>query len=178
MSPYPIEVPENGMLPSITTKRLKLRPWSRADVDALHSLWTEPAVRRYLWDENVVSREQVVDIVESAVDDLGFWCMEKKREPGLIGFCGFRRIQEPGRIELLYGLRPDHWGAGFATEAAGAALEYLWSSTGVSRVYAESDAPNYKSIAVMLRLGMRLHSASDGRVLYVLDRKALLASAT
>jgi len=104
-------------------------------------------------------------------DGIGFWGIEKKGSPGLTGFCGFRFLKDSTNIELLYGLQPELWGLGLATEACAAALEYFWNATGFKRVYAETDAPNHKSIEVMRRLGMCFHSAESGRVLYVLERK-------
>jgi len=52
-------------LPSLRTERLILRPWTLQDVDALHLLWTDPDVRRYLWDDVVISRERAVGAVRA-----------------------------------------------------------------------------------------------------------------
>ena len=41
-------------LPTLETERLILRPWSLDDIDALHQIWTDPQVRRYLWDDEVI----------------------------------------------------------------------------------------------------------------------------
>jgi hypothetical protein len=42
-----------------------LRSFGREDIDELHDLWTAPEVRRYLWDDVVISRDTVVQIVGS-----------------------------------------------------------------------------------------------------------------
>ena len=87
----------------------------------------------------------------------------------MIGFCGFRAIEETPEMEIVYGLLPAYWGRGLATEAARAALGYLWE-TGHSRVYTRTDAPNEKSIAVLNGLGF-LQVASPGPLLtYLLAR--------
>jgi hypothetical protein len=39
----------------LVTKRTTLRPVVADDVAALHSLWTDPAVRKYLWDDTIVT---------------------------------------------------------------------------------------------------------------------------
>jgi hypothetical protein len=70
----------------------------------------------------------------------------------------------------MYGLESAYWGKGLATEASRAALAWLWNSTGYSRVYARTDPPNEKSIAVMKRLGMRSDSSAPTLISYMLDR--------
>jgi RimJ/RimL family protein N-acetyltransferase len=38
----------------IPTARTSLRPVSMEDVEALHRLWTDPEVRRFFWDDEVM----------------------------------------------------------------------------------------------------------------------------
>jgi ribosomal-protein-alanine N-acetyltransferase len=161
-------------LPVIGTERLVLRPWTLADVDALHSLWTAPEVRQYLWDDIVITRDSAEQLVKShlataAHDDIGFWAL---LGPPTAGFCGFRYIDDGPDIELLYGLRSEHWGKGFATEACLAAIEYLWQSTRFRRVFARTDPPNERSVRVMQRLGMILEATNERLITYVLQRTA------
>ena len=92
----------------------------------------------------------------------------------LIGFCGFRDFFDPPQLQLLYGLSPEFWGTGLATEAAAAVCEYGFLEGGLERVLAATDVPNVASVEVMKRLGMqfleeRLEEAGP-TVFYVLDR--------
>ena len=52
----------------LSTERLVLRPFALDDVDALHMLWADREVRRYLFDGEVPARERVVEIVENTVE--------------------------------------------------------------------------------------------------------------
>jgi RimJ/RimL family protein N-acetyltransferase len=162
-------------LPEIRTQRFLMRPWTLADVDALHALWTAPEVRRYLWDDVVIPRETVIEIVESHLatseqHGFGYWAVcDPSLEAAIAGFCGFRFIDDGPEIEILYGLRGEYWGKGLATEVCRAALDYLWRSTSFERVYARTDVPNEKSVGVMRRLGMRHESASE-MITYVVGR--------
>jgi [ribosomal protein S5]-alanine N-acetyltransferase len=167
-------------LPSICTDHVLLRSLRRDDIDALHALWTAPEVRRYLWDDIVITREAVQQVVDShlaTVDhfNLGYWVLHipppmSLAEAPVAGFCGFRFIDDGPEIELLYALRGEHWGKGLATEACAAALRYLWSTTSYRRVYARTDPPNLKSVQVMLRLGTMHESTSASRITYLLRR--------
>jgi RimJ/RimL family protein N-acetyltransferase len=164
---------------SLSTLRLCLRPWAADDLDELHRLWTEPGVRRYLWDDAVISRERAAEALEShfetvASHGIGYWIVELAGDPRVAGFCGFR-LFEPGEVELLYGFLPEFWGLGLATEASQVALEYLWAKTALPRVWAKTDPPNRKSVEVMRRLGMREHSSTTASIEYVLERPAYIS---
>lgn len=162
-------------LPILCTNRLLLRPWTGEAVDSLHALWTAPEVRRYLWDDIVITREVVQTIVESHLESaarhgFGYWAVHVADESPLAGFCGFRFIDDGPEIELLYGLKGQQWGRGFATEASLAAIEYLWRSTEFEQVFARTDPPNEASVRVMVRLGMTHLSTTASTITYVLRK--------
>jgi RimJ/RimL family protein N-acetyltransferase len=52
---------------TIDTPRLRLRPCTADDVPALHALWTDPDVRRHLWDGEVISPERAAATVAAGV---------------------------------------------------------------------------------------------------------------
>jgi RimJ/RimL family protein N-acetyltransferase len=106
----------------------------------------------------------------SAGHGIGFWAIRLSDDSQLAGFCGFRFIDTGPEIELLYGLKGEYWGQGVASEAALAAIEYLWRSTGFRQVFARTDAPNEASIRVMLRLGMTHATTRESMIAYVLLR--------
>ena len=51
----------------LTTARLRLRPFAPGDVEALHAHWTDPDVRRYLWDGREIARQEAADVVEESL---------------------------------------------------------------------------------------------------------------
>jgi len=168
------------LLPAIRTERMLLRPYTREDVDAPYALWTTPEVRRYLWDDAIITRDTAEQAVEShlvtaAEHGIGYWALHLPSTISIAavpvaGFCGFRFIGNGPEIELMYGLQPAYWGKGLATEACLAALKYLWSSTEHQRVYGRTDPPNRKSVQVMVRLGMTHESTDGSTITYVLGR--------
>lgn len=167
-------------LPVIHTTRLLLRPWALEDVDALHALWTAPEVRRYLWDDTIITREVAAQLVANHLETsdrhgIGFWALHATgsgatSEALMAGFCGFRFFEDGSEIELLYGLRAAYWRRGLAAEASRAAIEYVWRSTAFQRVYARTDSPNERSVRVIERLGMTPDSSSDALITFVLRR--------
>jgi len=151
--------------PAITTERLILRPWTADDIDTLHQVWTDPDVRRYLWDDKIIDRALVAEVVESSIGgELGYRVIEVADSAA--GFVGFRFIDETRDVELLYGMLPSYWGKGLCTEAARAALDYVRRQHPV--IYARTDPPNTRSEALMKRLGMRHVSTTETLITYAL----------
>jgi len=146
--------------PTLRTERLELRPFARADADALHAIFLDPEVRRYLLDGLEVERGWVdAEIAASAErfanGGLGLWTVARQGESSPIGFVGFREFFEPPQLQLVYGLVPPAWGEGLATEASREAMGYALEQVGLSQVVAATDPPNRASERVMQRLGMK-----------------------
>jgi ribosomal-protein-alanine N-acetyltransferase len=156
-------------LPRIETARLRLRPLALDDVDDLHRIMTDPDVRRYLWDDRAMTREEAQSVIRDSVGSFatrgfGLWMVIQVGSGALLGFCGLRCAGDPPEVdapegdppevELLYCLVPSHWGRGLATEAARAALRYGFEENGIERIVAGADAANEASVRVMERAGM------------------------
>lgn len=163
----------------ITTSRLWMRPLQMTDADALHALWTRPEVRLYLWDDVILPPQQTVAILQEnerlfTEEALGLWGVFRQDEAHLIGFCGYWYFFEPPELQLLYGLAPEVWGHGFATEAARAMLAYGFDTLDLDAVIGCSDAPHHASQRVMERTGMHIDRrvTRDGldSVYYRIDR--------
>lgn len=154
----------------LTTRRLRLRPFAPGDVDALHAHWTHPDVRRYLWDGREIARREAADVVEESIASFaarrfGFWAIELRDDPAVVGFVGLRPMPDPPDLELYYGLARPYWGRGLATEASRAVLRYAFEALAVDRVYIRTDEPNDASVRVVERLGASLRAdGADGRV--------------
>ena len=153
-NPFPVETLV------IETARLALTPFSRDDLSELHRLFQDAGVRRYLLDDQLMPVEWVADEIAAsearfAADGTGLWAVRLKGERPIIGFVGFRPFHEPPQLELLYGLLPAHWAAGFATEAAQAMLRHAFDTLGFTEVHASADTGNTRSFGVMERIGMR-----------------------
>ena len=172
---------------AIDTARLRLRPYRDRDLDALHALWTDPDVRRYLWDDMIITRARAAETMQASIASMarhgfGHWAVCAAGADALIGFCGLSCMDETPEIELMYGLAPAQWGCGFATEAARAVLRHAFETVGQPRVHAITDVPNRASIAVLQRLGMQFearcrHHGLD-RLRYVITREAFESATT
>jgi RimJ/RimL family protein N-acetyltransferase len=145
-------------VPILETPRLRLRPFAHDDVDVLYAQWTDPDVRRYLWDGRVIARDEVLAVVDESIAAFasrgsGFWVIEIGAPPVVIGFAGLRPLPDATDLELYYGIDPRHWRHGYATEAARAVLRYGFDVLGLDAIPIRTDGPNAASVAVMERLG-------------------------
>lgn len=167
--------------PGIGTARLRLRPLQLDDVDDLHRLWTEPGVRQYLWDNEVIPRERTKSIIETSLASFetqrfGLWAVLPEAEAALIGFCGFWFFHEPPKLELLYGIAPAYWNRGLASEAAEAMMRYGFEKLKFERIEASTDAANLASSRVMEKAGMNFwkRESTNGldTIYYAISREA------
>ena len=163
----------------LSSERLKLYPVTLEDVDALFALWRDPDVRRYLWDDRQITRREAEELVRqflAAGSQQGhhLWTVETKDGAALAGFAALREIEDTGEVELLYGLAPQFWGRGLATEASRAVLEYGFDVLGLPRIWARTDPPNTASMGVARRLGMQPADDPGGTSLasFVVERRA------
>jgi RimJ/RimL family protein N-acetyltransferase len=154
----------------IETARLRLRPLVAEDLDAIHGIWVEPGARRYLWDDEQISREKAETVLASSVESFencgfGIWAVIHRENGDLIGFCGLRFLDGTPEIELIYGISTPYWGMGLATEAARAAIRYGFEEGGLGRIVGIADTENIASRRVLEKAGMRFeqHTSDEGR---------------
>jgi RimJ/RimL family protein N-acetyltransferase len=145
----------------IETERLILRGWIESDHAPFHAMGQDPAVMHYLGPPL-----GMVDVDAAALRQNGFlaahgycfWAIERKDDRAFLGFCGLKpgAVGTPieGRIEIGWRLAADHWGKGYAREAAMASLDWAWASTDTDSVWAITVLGNDRSWGLMERLGM------------------------
>ena len=162
----------------LTTERLALRPVTAGDHAVLLAHWTQPEVRRFLFDGAAPSAAEVTETIEESIRDFaaggyGIWLIQEAEEmglggpapigpgpigpgligPGLIGTAGLRPLDDLG-LEIFYSLVPASWSRGYATEAARAVVAHALGTLGLPVVLAEVDEGNASSVGVVKRLGM------------------------
>lgn len=141
--------------PRLATERLSLVPWAPADVPALCGLIGDPAVRRYLFDDQVMDAawlESAVNASEAsfATGGAGLW-VARRADAALVGFAGFTTVS--GRAaELVFAVGTPYMGRGYGAEMARAVIREAYAR-GVARIEANTDEANIASIRLLERLG-------------------------
>jgi RimJ/RimL family protein N-acetyltransferase len=153
---------------SVETARLLLRVPQLADATALMSI---------MWDPQVVEQKQVTllappgglglalknsgDMISQwQLRGYGQWSVVEKVSGHVIGCVGFYHPQRkwPG-VDLGWVFHRSRWGRGLATEAATAALEWVWTFTDVDRVISLIAPTDLRSIRVATKIGERFERA-------------------
>lgn len=172
---------------ALETARLRLRPFTGADLAAHARLYSDPDVTRHLACGALSgpaaaehSRRTVQRFVEHW-NRLGFgvWAVFDRATGTFIGQCGLNVVPESSGIEVLYALDRGRWGRGLATEAAEAALGYGFERAGLDRIIAITRPEHAASRRVMEKLGMTYERAARYHglevVCYAISRAAFLA---
>jgi [ribosomal protein S5]-alanine N-acetyltransferase len=142
----------------LETDRLILQTWTLADVEALFEIMSDAEVARYIGDGKPFSREKVLEFLNWAENyqrENGFcrWKVIEKSSGEIVGSCGFARPHGISEVELGYLFAKKHWGRGFATEAARAALAYGFEKLNFAEIIAMTDLENFASQKVLEKIG-------------------------
>jgi RimJ/RimL family protein N-acetyltransferase len=143
---------------TLETPRLRLRPRTLEDVDAIVAMDSDPEVRRYLGGPlaPMAHRTEVPgNIVDGTMSDYLRWAIEWKDRPGFLGQCGIRLCHLPGTTELTWRLVRAAWRQGVASEAAAAMLAHARAERGAGPVVAFIHPDNAGSQGVARKLGLR-----------------------
>jgi len=179
-------------VPELRTARLLLRAWREDDLEPFARLNADPRVMEHF--PAPLTRAQsdaLVARIRAHFEQHGFglWAVEVVGVAPLVGFVG---LNVPGFeaaftpcVEIGWRLAREHWGHGYATEGARAALQFAFDRLRLPEVVSFTVPANLPSRRVMERLGLRRSPADDfdhpglpaghplrRHVLYRLDRAA------
>jgi [ribosomal protein S5]-alanine N-acetyltransferase len=145
--------------PTLETTRLRLRPFTTADADALFALQSNAYVLRYWdappWSERDEADRFIAACGRMADDGNGArFAIERISDCAFIGWCSLNQWNPAYRSASIgYCLDADAWGHGYATEAGRAMLKWAYATLDLNRVQAEADTRNEASAHVLEKLG-------------------------
>jgi RimJ/RimL family protein N-acetyltransferase len=151
----------------LRTDRLFLRRWLATDRDAFAAMNADSRVTEHF--PSVLTKDESdasVERINRHFDQHGFglWAVEI---PGVAAFAGFVGLAVPSFeahftpcVEIGWRLAAAHWGQGYATEAALAALAFGFGDAGLREIVSFTVPDNQRSRRVMEKIGMT-HSPSD-----------------
>ena len=142
----------------LLTERLELRPFEPADLDALHAVYGDPEVTRFIPAYPTLDhtrRALDIHVREARAGNPAFWALVERESGQLIGDAGLGLIEGIGpEFELGYTLGPRWWGRGYATEAARAVRDHAFGSLALPELLALVRPGNAASINVLEKIGM------------------------
>jgi RimJ/RimL family protein N-acetyltransferase len=143
----------------LRSARLSFRWWALADLELAESLWGDPEVTRFIggpFPKEEVRRRLEQEIANGMAHGIQYWPIFLLSEEEFAGCCGLRPHRPAENIfELGFHLHKAHWGKGYASEAARAAIEHAFQSLGASALFAGHHPDNEISKRVLEKLGFR-----------------------
>ena len=146
----------------LETARLVLRPVRPQDHGALHALFTQPGVRRFVFDDQIITPEQTTEIICTSGDlfrteRFGLWLARRQSDSpaadGPIGFGGLWHFRDPPELELLFGVADAEVKQGHGREIARAVVDYSFATLRMDELRASTDASHAASRHLLETLG-------------------------
>ena len=145
-----------------------LRRWCEADRSPFAALNADPVVmEHYPGVLDRVASDARIDALEEEFDRRGFglWAVEV---PGVTPLAGYVGLSVPTfeahftpAVEVGWRFARAHWGQGYATEGAAAAVAFGFGTLGLDEIVSLAIPANERSLRVMARLGMSHDPADD-----------------
>ncbi|MEH6436929.1 GNAT family N-acetyltransferase [Massilia sp. DD77] len=169
----------------LTTDRLRLEPMDSAHYAGLRALNSDPVVMRYITGaaETPDETRAVIERVQGRWRTVGYsWWSFLDRETGeLVGAGCIQHLgHDPANPhEIGWRLWPEHWGKGYAIEAARRMARFAFEELDAPLLCAICDPDNAASARVMHKLGMRYQGEESSHgspvSVYRVERAAWLA---
>jgi RimJ/RimL family protein N-acetyltransferase len=182
------------MIPELRSERLRLRGWLDRDRAPYAALNADPEVMRH-FPATLTPRQsdEMVDRMQAGLTERGFglWAVERLDTSEFIGFVGvavptWHADEITPCVEIGWRLARQHWGNGFAPEAAREVLAFSFERVELPRdeIVSFTTELNLKSQRVMQKIGLRRDIARDfdhpmtpgwagaRHVVYAIDRPA------
>jgi RimJ/RimL family protein N-acetyltransferase len=156
------------MVPPLRSNRLVLREWQDDDLESFAGLVENPVVMEHLLP---MKDRAAIDAMAQRIRDhfaehgFGYLAVELPGVSSFIGMVGLVRVTYAAHftpaVEIGWRIDPDHWGQGYATEAATLALDDAFDRLKLQEVVALTVPANIRSRRVMDRLGMTRVETDD-----------------
>jgi RimJ/RimL family protein N-acetyltransferase len=155
-------------LPTLKTPRLLLRLWRDADLEPFAALNADPRVMEYFPAPLTRAESEAAAARITANFDqrgYGLWAVEEQGGAPFLGYVGLTvpRFEMPFSpcVEIGWRLAFEHWGKGYAREAAAAALDFGFEILNLDEVVSYTATGNRRSWRVMEAIGMTRRPEED-----------------
>lgn len=156
----------------LETERLILRTLEVDDAEFYLRQVNEPSWHQFIGDKGIrtveAARAAILSGPVAMFEREGFSLyLTELKDSGLpIGICGLIKRDTLPDVDIGYAFLPEHWGKGYAQEAAAAVLAYGNRAFGLQRIVAITAPDNQQSIKLLEKIGLkfetRLRLTSDG----------------
>lgn len=158
----------NSLLEVLQTDRLILRTWQEQDLELLYQINQDPRVMEFFPHmPDRVETQRFFDKVKEHQEQYGYslYAVDRKDSSEFIGFVGLLVADFSAHFtpaaEIAWRLGYEHWGQGFATEAARAVLKYGFEQLSLPEIVSFTAVINARSRRVMEKIGLQYDPKDD-----------------
>jgi RimJ/RimL family protein N-acetyltransferase len=154
---------KHPVIEQLLSPRLRLTPVRLANLQQLHTHWIKPDVRKHLWDDRIITPDDVWDAIGDSLEleietGIGLLNVHEISSAVFVGVAGFVRLNKANASaepEFMYSFEPNYWNKGFAQEAVSTIMHYAFQTLRLPRVLASADQDNTRSTQLLSRLRMQ-----------------------
>ena len=120
----------------LVTERLRLRPATLEDLDAWLAISRDAEEAWFGAPSSTPDHTRANlqrQVAHQNLHGFSLWTVELRRSGEVVGATGLTHLEDGPEIELGYRFRKEHWGVGYATEAARASIAFGFEELGLDR---------------------------------------------
>jgi [ribosomal protein S5]-alanine N-acetyltransferase len=147
--------------PTLQTNRLILRPFELTDAKEVQGLAGDRSIADttleipHPYEDGMAEQWISTHQAKFEACEMVHFAIILRETDGLIGAIGLTVVPRFERAEAGYWIGKPYWGKGYCTEAAGAVLEYGFTTLNLNRIHAHHFKRNPASGRVLEKLGMQ-----------------------
>ncbi|WP_339530283.1 GNAT family N-acetyltransferase [Pseudomonas mucidolens] len=152
----------------LESARLVMRQWRDSDLSTFADMCADPQVMRYFPAHlSRLESAALIGRIRGHFAEFGFglWALQRKDSGAFIGLTGLMNVGFDAAftpaVEIGWRLAREHWGLGYASEAAWTALRCGFDRLQLDEVVAFTAQTNQPSQKVMQAIGMHYDPAAD-----------------
>jgi RimJ/RimL family protein N-acetyltransferase len=139
------------------TQRLYVRHLKEEDLEALHILYSDPAIMEFIRPPLKIEETRKIfdeQLLQYALEpQLGRYMIVDKKSHEFVGLFMLRKNADKEGVEIGYSFRKQDWGKGYATEIVKKGVKYAFESTPFNNIYALTHVRNTNSKKVLTKCG-------------------------
>lgn len=148
----------------IETERLLMRDLTSEDAPNMFVMDSDAEVHAFLGNKPVATIAETREIIKTiqkqySENGIGRWAVVEKERGEFVGWSGFKLItdvinERTGYYDLGYRFIKKHWGKGYASESAIAALNHGFKKLGYQEIVGIADVAHTASNAILKKIGL------------------------
>lgn len=152
----------------LETERVILRDWQEQDLEDFARINADPLIMEFYPDHlDEKASAHLMQNFQKHIDQegYGFFALESKEDGRFMGFSGLSAVPKSlpfsPAVELAWRLDYDYWGKGYASEIAGALIEYGFSVCKLKEITAYCVQEHMRARHLLEKLGFASDAKED-----------------